>query len=170
MQNPSIRGVFVWQICYTIFMDHLEWQAYEYTPKKNSSDWYWTVGIVAVTVAIISIFFSNIIFAIFVIIAAASLALFTLRHPSTHSYEINEKGIRVENRFYPYDTLDAFWIEDYGHVPKVLIKSQKTFMPLIVMPIGDVHPADIRDFLLGYLPEKQLSEPLPQKLMEYLGF
>jgi len=43
-------------------------------------------------------------------------------------------------------------------------------LPLIIIPIEGQHHLDIREFLLKYLPEKELHEPFSQKIMEKLGF
>jgi hypothetical protein len=53
---------------------------------------------------------------------------------------------------------------------KLLIKSQRVMVPLIVIPLEGVDPEEIRDFLLDHLLEEHHLEPLGQKIMERLGF
>jgi len=51
-----------------------------------------------------------------------------------------------------------------------LLKYNRAFVPHIALPIAEVHPEDIREFLLSYLHEVEDHEPLSQKIMERLGF
>lgn len=157
-------------------MDHpapINWQALEYHHEPKSPDWFWAVGIIALCTAIISIIYGNILFAILVIVATFSLFMYAVRQPEFIEFELNRKGIVIEKKLYPYSTLQSFWVEEFNNIhphPKLLVKSQKIAMPLIVIPIAGIHPDDVRDFLRLYLPEEEQFEPLSQKLMEYLGF
>jgi hypothetical protein len=151
----------------------LRWQALEYHHEPKSTDWFWAVGIIALCVAITSIIYGDVLFAILILIAAGSLAIYAVREPDLVSFELNDKGVLIERKMYPYATLESFWVEEHNNVhphPKLLIKSQKLTMPLIVIPIDEVHPDEVRNFLLNYLAEEQHFEPLSQKVMEYLGF
>ncbi len=151
----------------------ITWQALEYHHEPKGTDWFWAVGIVAVCIAITSIIYGNILFAILIMIATAALFMYAVRLPELIEFELNNKGVVIEEKMYPYATLQSFWVEDFDnrhpHM-KLLIKSQKLTMPLIVIPISGVHPEDIREFLLNYLVEEEQFEPLSQKVMEYLGF
>ncbi|HZS43198.1 MAG TPA: hypothetical protein VFA52_03210 [Candidatus Paceibacterota bacterium] len=151
----------------------LTWQALEYHHEPKSVDWFWAVGIIALCIAVTSVIYGDILFAILVLIGAGSLAIYAVREPELVQFELNEKGVRIDRKLYPYATLESFWVEEHRNVhprPKLLIKSQKITMPLIVIPIEEIHPDDIRNFILNYLPEEEHYEPLSQKLMEYLGF
>ena len=54
--------------------------------------------------------------------------------------------------------------------PKMILRSKKKILPLIVFPIEGMHHLDVRDFLLKYLPEVEMHEPVSHKIMEVLGF
>jgi hypothetical protein len=148
---------------------NLNWQAYEYFHTEKTSTWFWVVGIIAVTAAIISILLGDIILAILILIAAITLSMHAHKAPPLTNVELNEKGIVYDNIFHPYKSLDSFWVEE-DHFPKILLKSKKTLMPLIVIPVMEIHPEVIREFLRNYLQEEKLEQPFLQKLMDYLGF
>ena len=96
---------------------------------------------------------------------------FSMTAPKTVSISINQKGIVVGKEMYPFATLDAFWVESAdGEDQKILLKSKKLIMPLIAIPLEEHHHLDVREFLLNYLPEVEMHEPLSQKIMEKLGF
>ena len=157
----------------------LEWSAFEYHYHPKTVDWYWAVGIIAVSVAVTSIIFSNILFAFFILISAAALCIVSSKKPQMLSCEISDRGVIVNNNLYPFTTLESFWVEEHGHLqelnnphhtPKIILKSKKIFMPYILLPIDGVEPEEVRDTLLIFLPEEEHMEPLSQKLMERLGF
>ena len=149
----------------------IEWQAHEYEHKERSPDWFWAVGIISVSIAIASIIFGNIIFAILVLIGAFSLSLFANRPPSSLHVAIDEKGVTRGKVFYPYPTLKSFWIDTEHPHKKIILRSEKVFMPLIVVPLGEATDAEqIHENLSQFLPEEFHSLPFAEKILEYLGF
>jgi hypothetical protein len=148
----------------------IEWDAYEYEHKERSPDWYWAVGIVAVSGAIASIIFGNIIFAILLLLSVFSLTLFVNRPPETVHVVLTEAGIQRGDVLYPYYTLHSFWIDDDHPHKKIIVRSRKMFMPLIVVPLGDMNPDRVRTTLLRLLPEEFQSLPLLERVLEYFGF
>lgn len=149
----------------------LEWEAHEYEHKERSSDWFWAVGIVVASIAIASIIFGNIIFGILIIIGTFALTLFINRPPQTLQIRLDEKGITRDKVHYPYQTLESFWIDlDHPH-KKIILKSQKTFMPLIIIPLGeDADAEDIHEILSNFLKEEFHALPIIERLLEYFGF
>lgn len=146
----------------------LEWDSYEHIHTEKHPDWFWMVSIVVATIAILSIYFHNYLFAIIVIIGGFTGAMHAHIPPKLRHYELTPRGLLIDSLLYPYIGLDSFWIEE--NEGKLLIKSKKIMMPLLVIHI---HPEDaelIRDFLLHYLDEEEHHEPLLQKLLEYVGF
>jgi hypothetical protein len=148
----------------------IEWNAPEHYHFERSSDWYWAVGIVTITCAALAFIFGNPIFGILILVGALALVLHASRTPRTLHYEVNDRGIVVDNTLYTFLTLDSFWIDTLHHEPKIILKSRKTFMPLISMPIAEVSPDDVRTVLLTYIAETEHVEPFTQKLLEVLGF
>src|SRR5687767_11300806 len=87
------------------------WSAPEYEEKERSQDWFWALGIIIITGALASIIFGNYFFAALLIIAGGLLAFFALKKPDMVVYELNEKGLQIHGRIYPYDSIKAFWIQ-----------------------------------------------------------
>ena len=148
----------------------LEWDAHEYEHKERSEDWFWAVGIISISVAIASVIFGNVIFGILVIVSVFALALFINRPPETIHVVVNERGITRGNILYPYDTLTSYWLDTEHPHPKILLSSQKPFMPIIVVPIGNSNAEELDKVLAQFLPEKYHSLPFVEQVLEYLGF
>lgn len=149
----------------------IEWDAHEYEHKERSQDWFWAVGIVAFAIAITSVILGNVIFAILILTAAFSLALFINRPPEDIHVVIDEKGIVRGNVRYPYSTLKSFWIDTEHPHNKIILRSEKLFMPLIVVPLApEADTEKIEVTLSPFIPMEQHSLPFVEKVLEYLGF
>ena len=153
--------------------EKLEWESYEFDYKEKTSDWFWAVGIITLSIVAIAIIYDNPLFAVFMALAGFTIGSTARKLPRVVTFEINTKGIVVDNVLYPYGNLKTFWVDESKYAPpKLLIKSEKFITPVIVIPIEtDVaNASDIRGFLLSFLPEEKMHEPFSHKFMNYLGF
>jgi hypothetical protein len=149
----------------------ISWQAPEHKNKERSTDWYWAVGIIVLSVAIIAVILNDGFFAILIILGIAILISFTIRPAKILTISLDQRGLIVDREMYPYATLESFWVDIKDEEnPKIIFKSKKTIMPLIIVPLEDYHHLDARDFLLQFLEEKEMEEPVSHKVMEKLGF
>ena len=149
--------------------ERFTWEAPEYVYREKDPNWFWSVGIIGVAATIAAVVFSNVLFAALIFLGTLALLLQSLKHPHLRAYTVDRRGISIDATLYPYKTLDTFWIEDEGD--QLLAKSQRLFMPLIIVPIP--HSIDVEalhTFLLEQLPEEELHEPFLERVMEYLGF
>ncbi|MDP6387920.1 MAG: hypothetical protein QGG63_01435 [Candidatus Pacebacteria bacterium] len=150
----------------------LQWSAFEHEHIHKNSDWFWALGIVAIAGAVMAIIFNNILFAIVILLGAFVLGIHASKRPNRVDFKIIQRGIVIGNVLHPYSSLESFWVEDVDEntAPKLLIKSKKLLAPHIIIPIEDVSPNDVRNYLLEYLVEEEDSESLVQKIMEFFGF
>lgn len=149
--------------------ERLTWKVPEYTYREHSPDWFWAVGIVGLGLAVTAVILDNVFFAVLLFVATATLLLQALKRPRMLELGIGERGIRVDKTLYPYTTLETFWISE-DEPPHLLVRSQKTFLPLLVIPLGNADSMLIRETLLEFILEEELQEPFTQKIMERLGF
>jgi hypothetical protein len=152
--------------------EKLSWQQHEHLHREKTVDWFWIVGIIAFGGIILSVFFNNFLFALIILLFTVISFVMVQRPPRLLVFEVSRKGIRAGNVLYPYSMLDSFWIEDTEYHDKILFKSRKPLTPLLVIPFDSTqtNPEQIRDFLLDYIDEEELEEPLHQILMEWFGF
>ena len=149
----------------------VEWDAHEYEHKERSSDWFWAVGIIAFAIAIISVIFGNIIFAILILVGAFALSLFANRPPEITHVIVNEIGVARGKVLYPYSTLVSFWIDMEHPHKKIILRSEKMFMPLIIVPLNDeVNADELHEKLSQFLSEEFHSLPFVERMLEYFGF
>lgn len=151
-------------------MEEISWKAEEFEYVEKSTDWYWTVGIISVVLIVGAILLENILFALLIFIATVTLVLHAIKKPDIVTFRLTSKGVYIDTVLFPYQTLDSFWVEHNEHEQKILLRSKKALMPYIVIPIEDVHPDEVRAFLLAHLDEEFMEEPFSQEIMKMLGF
>lgn len=151
--------------------DILRWEAPEFEYKEKSNDWYWILGIIAVAGALISILLNNVLFAVFIGMGAFIIGIFASKHPDILQIELNTKGIVVDDMFYPYRSLESFWVEDLEEGKERLFLSPKATLALqVVLPIENINPDLVREFLEQYVEEEEQRESLAERIMEFFHF
>jgi hypothetical protein len=149
------------------------WETLDQIKDEKSSDWFWIVGIIAIAGAILAIFFNNLLLGLLILLSAFASFILANTPPKIEEYELNRKGVRIGSELYPYSTLESFYVidEDGFERDRILLKSKKTFMPLIVIPLGnEIKVDEVRDYLLDYVVEEEMTEPLSYYIMTLLGF
>lgn len=151
----------------------ISWEALDHIQEEKSADWFWIVGIISAGIAILAIYFGNILFALLILLAIFTSFMATHIPPKIVRYEINRKGVIVGDILYPYSNLKSFFVidEDGYDRDRLILKSTKALMPYIILPLGsDVLPDEIREYLLEYLDEEEMYEPWGERFMSGLGF
>jgi hypothetical protein len=151
----------------------LSWETFDHIKQEKSEDWFWIVGIVAVSIAVLSVFFNNILLALIILLGAFTSFMAAHAKPKNVQYEINRKGVKVGEILYPYSVLESFCVidEDGYDRDRLLLRSRKAFMPIITVPLaGEVENDSVREYLLEYLNEEEMQEPWTEILASRLGF
>jgi hypothetical protein len=147
----------------------LEWKTLEHSHTEKTTDWYWALGIISLSVAVISIIVHNPLFAAFIIIASITLGIFASQKPNEIEVRIEPKGVTIGRFHFAFRDLKSFWIE-HEHTPTLLLRPKKNLSPLQVVFINDVSSDQVREYLLAFLKEEEVHEPIGQKVLEYFGF
>lgn len=149
----------------------IHFQTTEYEHRDRGADWFWAVGIITVSLAVTSIILNNVLFAFVIVLAGFALSLFASKPPKIVDVVLDEQGIRVDKFFYPYRSLESFWVEN-DETPRIQLKSQRLIMPFFVihMSSDEVEVDKVRKHLSRYIPEVFHTESPLQRLMDYLGF
>ncbi|MDP3996593.1 MAG: hypothetical protein Q8P86_02785 [bacterium] len=148
----------------------LEWDVFEYTRKEKKSDWFWATGIISIAIAITSVMLGNTLFALVVLLGSFALIIVGHRKPRRIHVTLSPKGISVAKNFYPYSSIESFWVNDEGTEAKIIAKSKHILSPFIIVPIESVTSENVCDYLLQYLYEEEHKEPLSHTIMDMLGF
>lgn len=151
-------------------MQPIRWSTLEYEERHRGADWYWALGIIAAGVAVTAVLLDNILFAVVIVIGTLVLMLHAARRPDEIEFEINEHGIVIGSRLYPFRGLESFWIPEEGN-PRILLHSKGLLSPQIAIPIGeDVSVREVHEFLGEHLREEEHEESLAERIAEWLGW
>jgi hypothetical protein len=149
----------------------LEWEANEFQEKRKKPDWFWALGVIAIAGSAAAFIKGNFLFGIFIVLAATAMMVFGSAKPKRIKYTITIDGIIYDGRFYPFERLKSFWIDDFMEEKRLLVKSDKTIMPILIIPFEDDETGDyIFTILSEVLEQEELQEPIAHKIMDRLGF
>ena len=147
------------------------WEALEHHHVEKGNDWFFALTIIIIAFVIVAILFNNVLFALLIGVAGGALAVSAAKRPSIIPYAVTVRGVKVDDRLYPYATLESYCIdEEDPRGPQLLLKSERMIMPLIILPIPADHIDDIESILEERLEEEELEESLFVKILELFGF
>jgi len=150
--------------------DFISWQADEPESQNKNFLWFGIAGLFILAIVIFAIFSKSALMALLFILIGAVLYLSGFRKPQTLKCSITKTGIVLQKRIYNWTDLESFWIfYDSPRIKLMSIKSKKTLMPYLTMPLASENPAQIRKILLKYLPEKEQEESLIDNIGKKLG-
>jgi hypothetical protein len=148
----------------------ITWEAPEHYYKERGGDWYFILTILVLALSISALLFDNALFALLIFTSGGGLALASIKKPSVIPFSISVRGIKIDDAFYPYTTLDAYSVdEEDPRGPQLIIQTKKRFTPLIVIPLPHEYIDDVEDIVRGRIEEKHIEEPALLKLLEHFG-
>lgn len=155
-----------------IKLNTIEWSTPEYSHKERDNDWYWTIGIITIIAFGVVIWMHNYIFAIFIILSGISLIMITMRKPEDVSFIIETKGLTLGRDLYSWKKIKSFNIikKEKEHYNKLLIETNKHFLPIYTIHIPKENTESIKNELLKVIERKELNESSSMLFMEKLGF
>ncbi len=160
-------------LLYNIYVNEneiLQWSALEYEDKERGADWFWALAVIIIAGALTAIIYSDYFFAVLLVLCGVMLGFFAIKRPDRISYELNDKGLKMGTRFFPFENITAFYIQT-EHKPLLFIKSSRLFIPIISMPIDPAMASHIHElFLFKNITEEQMQEHTSEKIMDALGF
>ena len=149
----------------------LEWQAPEYDHFVRDARWFWQVGLGAVVLILLAILVKNFLLAVIILLAGFTVMLYGARPPALLHFSLTPKGLRVNRQLYPFRRLHSFWVSDEFGKRKIIMESERWFLPHLIIPLPeDVSDDEARQFLLKHLPEEHHEESAADYLADYLGF
>ena len=149
----------------------ITWEAPEHHYVEKSTDWFFVLLILVLALVLVLVIFGDFLFALLTGLAGAVLAIAAARTPHTIPYAVTMRGIRIDEKLYPYPALDSYHIDEENQLgPNLIIKAKHRFLPLIVIPIPDDYVDEIEEIIQQRLPEEELFEPILIKIAQAIGF
>ena len=153
-----------------IILDKIEWQAPEYKHKDKSIDFIWAIGLVAIVMCGFAIWQANYVFAIFILVSAATLILFSIRQPQNVIFIIETSGFSMGKDKYEWKKIKGFNIKRQDNEASLLIELDKYLLPIYTISLPLELADSTRENLLKVIPNIELEESKSMKFMEKIGF
>lgn len=147
------------------------WTASEYIAHGKNSTWFLAYGMAVVVLAIIIyILLRDIVTVVVVAIAAATFAAFSVRQPRTLEYTVDDRGIQIGDKFYPYEAFRSFDVTLEGTLPAIHLVSLKRFMP----PLTIFYDMSMEDAIVStisnYLPHQERKADVVDNIARRIRF
>jgi hypothetical protein len=149
----------------------LEWTALEFQQYSKNTSWFVVGGLIAFSLFLWAALTKNFLLVILVILGYFTVMAFALKKPRKIRLAITPRGVMIDRVLYRFDNLKSFWIfYDPPELKELSLRSKKTIMPYIKIPLGQQNPVKVRQVLLKYLPERKQEESLIDNLARSLRF
>ncbi len=152
----------------------IRWSAPEYHYYEKDVAWYWLVVIGAIGLGALALWQKNLLFAIFIAIAALMLISWGRRQPKTLNFTLNAKGLTIDDKkIYYFENLTGFAIiPNYAEqeLNELLLKTNHHLNGWLRVIIAAQRAEPIKNLLLQYLPEVEYQESLAEHISRILKF
>ncbi|MCA9348155.1 hypothetical protein KC867_01970 [Candidatus Saccharibacteria bacterium] len=151
---------------------HIEWTASEYIAHTKSSAWYIALGLIAILSALAVYFIAgkDIVSAIVILIVAIAFGVFSARPPQILNYAVDNTGLCIGNKFYPYDSFRSFSVVADGAMTYISLLSLGRFMPPLVIHYEPADESSIAEVLAQYLPYEDHKPDLVDTIARKIRF
>lgn len=147
------------------------WTASEFIAHHKSAAWYALLAVFAVVAAAtIWLITKDTFAAVVIVLAVAILAGYAARQPRELQYAVDERGITVGRRQYPYGAFRSFSVFEDGAFSSIELMPLKRFSPPISMYYGQEDEEAITNALAGHLPFEPRERDALDKLMHKIRF
>jgi hypothetical protein len=136
------------------------WEAEEYVTHEKDKRWYMIAGGITLFFILYGILTNSASMAIAFLLLAMVYYVFQLQQAKKVHVILSELGIQFGPRFYPYNTIQSFWIlYNPPHLTTLNLKLTKGIDRHIIIQLGaEVNPGDLREYLLTQIPELEGQE------------
>jgi hypothetical protein len=147
------------------------WTASEYVAHQKTAGWYMLLALGAIVgAALVYALTKDKISVVMIVIVAIIFGVFAARQPRVLQYRLDESGLEIGGKFYPYAMFKSFAVIQEGGIESISLMPLKRFMPILSIYFAPDDADKIVDTLGIYLPhEDRQADPI-DRLMRRLRF
>lgn len=149
----------------------IEWRASEYITKEKGHIWFILFGVAVLILLSIAIFLmKDILFSILIVVMGVAIVVFARRPAHEMTYQLNNEGLSVNGKFFPFNNFRAFGILREGGMYSVSLLPVKRFSPSVDVYFPPENGEAIVDILGARLPMEELKPDVIDKITDKLHF
>ena len=147
------------------------WSASEYISHQKTSSWYMGLGaLTGLMAAVVFLVTKDWITLGTIIVVAILFGIFASRKPRVLQYGLDESGISIASRHYPYDEFRSFTVHDEGGIRSIYLLPMKRFMPNLSLYYPPDQEQEIIGTISNYLPHEERQMDAVDRLMKRVRF
>lgn len=149
----------------------VSWTASEFVAHHKTGAWY--LGLVGATVAVTAAvyFFTRDFITIAVLsVGAATFAFYAGRQPRQLSYQLDNDGLTIGTRHFPYGNFRSFALVQEGAFASIILTPLKRFAPLTTIYFPPEGEERIVGMLTSRLPVENYRHDAVDRLMQRIRF
>ena len=147
----------------------VSWQASEYIHHEKSPLWFIVFGLFfAAILSGMYLLLNDVISIIVITLMAIAVMLFANRRPRTLSYHLDENGVTIDNKSYPYSAFKSFSVMQTGVIESIFLEPLERFVPPISIYFADEDAEKIFGILGSYLPNRIKQPDVIDRLVHRL--
>lgn len=152
-------------------LPHVEWTASEYVANPKNAGWFTLLFLAtAVIAAAVYLLTKDIISTVVVSLLGLIIGIFAARQPKVLKYAIDNTGIHIEHKFYPYSSFKAFSIADGQPIHYISLAPLRRFMPILVVHYDPDDEERIVNTLAEYLPYEEYKRDIVDGIARRIRF
>jgi len=132
----------------------LEWQAPEFVRYVKGKNWYMAAGILMLALISYALYTGSATMAIVFIVLAGVYVLTHNQEPKAISIKVTQLGVFVGEIFYPYNTIQSFWLVYHPpYVQTLNLRIVGKTMSKVTIQLHRQNPVEVRTLLAKEVPE-----------------
>lgn len=149
----------------------VSWTASEFIAHQKSAGWYGLLMLAALaTAGVVYLFTRDFVSTAVVIIVATVFAIIAGRKPRELEYRVDNHGIKIGEKHYPYSTFRSFSVVEEDSLEAIWLMPLKRFMPIITIYFEPADGEKIINTLSEYLPVEHRQPDPVDRLMSRIRF
>jgi hypothetical protein len=149
----------------------ITWTASEYVAHHKTSTWYVTLVVIAVVTAGVAFLATrDFITAVSIILIALVFGLSASRKPRVLEYRLDNRGLKIAQKSYPYSIFRSFAVIDEGAFSSIVFVPLKRFMPMMTIYYAPEDENQIVQIIADHLPMEQRKHDAIDALLHKIRF
>lgn len=155
----------------TASTEGIQWSASEFVAHQKSAGWYFILLFgAAVATALIYVLTRDLVAVSIIILVVITFAIAAARKPRTLQYQVDNSGVHIGQKSYPYGEFKSFSIIDQDAINYIDLLPMKRFMPSISIYYEPKDEAQITTVISQHLPLQPGQRDMIDNLLHRIRF
>lgn len=134
----------------------------EHTHYHRGNDFYWGLGFIAITAAVLAFIFKDGLFGVLILIGSAMYGYSSWKKPRSIDVVITDKDITIGDDLYLIKNIESFHVVDLKREKELVLCVRRNYEPIVSVCVPDEIAMSVRDVLNSMIVNDD-------KLMPHLG-